>query len=217
MSEVIPTPAAQVDATTGQAQTPIEPVSSEPQFLTREEAETWKNDILNQAKSYSDKGRIALKKQVDAVESTIKNAEKFGAPIPPEAQAAMREKARIVAETEPLDDEPVLIQDQTPEQAQATANELYAYDLKMQGKFDVDEFTDADPEVAMIKVTGNVAADKATIEAAYLAKKNRLSSTPQAQVAEVAIPAAGVRVGGPIGTKPNVPKSAKGYLEEAFK
>lgn len=215
MSDEPTTPAAQVDATTGQAPATTEPVSQEPKFLTLEEAEAWKSDILNQAKSYSDKGRVALKKQVDAVEATIKNAEKFGAPIPPEVQATMREKARQVAENEPLDDEPVP-PEVTPEQAQKTAQELYAHDLKMQGKYDVPEFEHNDPEMKMIKVTGNIAADKASIEAAYQAKKNRLSSTPQTPIAEAPV-SAGVRVGGTIGTKPNVPKSGKGYLEDAFK
>lgn len=216
MSDPIKVPAAQVDATTGQAPVTPEPASEEPKFFTQSDAAKLKQEILNEARSYSDKGRMNLKKQVDAVEATIQNAEKFGAPISPEVQATMREKAKIVAATEPLDDEPVTPQAQTPEQAQQVAQELYAHDLKMQGKFGVDEFTEADPEIKMIKVTGNVAADKATIEAAYLAKKNRLSSTPQTPIAEVATPA-GVRVGGTIGTKPNVPKSARGYLEEAFK
>ena len=216
MSEQTPAPASQVDATTPTAPVTPEPTKQEPQFLTREEAEAWKSDILNQAKSYSDKGRINLQKQMAAVNETIANAAKFGKPISAEDQAAMRKQAEVVAATVPLDDEPGQIPEQTPEQAQAIAQELYAHDLKMQGKHDVAEFTEADPEIKMIKVTGNVAADKPTIEAAYLAKKNRLSSTPQTPIAEVATPA-GVRVGGTIGTKPNVPKSARGYLEEAFK
>ena len=215
MSDEPITPAAQVDATTAQAPVTPEPVSQEPKFLTLEQAETWKNEILNQAKSYSDKGRIALKKQVDAVEATIKNAEKFGAPIPPEVQASMREKARQVAENEPLEDEPVL-PELTPEQSQKVSQELYAHDLKMQGKFDVPEFEQNDPEIKLIKVTGNIAADKASIEAAYLAKKNRLSSTTQTPIVEAPV-SAGVRVGGNIGTKPNVERTGKGYLEEAFK
>jgi len=215
MSDPIQVPAAQVDATTAQALAPTEPVSQEPKYFTQEDAAKLRQEILNEARSYSDKGRVNLQKQLAAVEDTIKNAAKFGKPISAEDQAAMRKAAEVVAATTPIDDDPAQIPEQTPEQAEKVARELYAFDLRMQGKHGVDEFTEKDPEISMIKVTGNIEADKATIEAAYLAKKNRLSSTPQAPIAEVTT-AAGVRVGGTFKAPSNVVKTARGYLEEAF-
>jgi hypothetical protein len=216
MSENIQTPEGQVASTvTGeQAQAGTEqPSPQQSQYLTLEDAAKLKQDILNEARSYSDKGRVALKKQMDAVEATIKTAEQFGKPFSEQDKNDLRQKARIAAEIDPTASETATAPVQTEEQAQQAARDLYAHDLKQQGRFGF-ELEPTDPEMKLLTIIGNPDADKATIERAFQAKKDRLSSTPQTTEAPTN---AGVRVGVTPQSAPVTIKTGKGYLEEAFK
>ena len=229
MSDEVKTPSGQAASTTavpGQAQgteglppaatVPPAPPSqtTELQFLTLADAKALEERVLNQARSYSDKGRVALKKQLDAVETAIKTAETLGKPFSDADKIELRQKARIAAETSLTEGELGSTPPETAEQTQAVANELYAHDLRMQKKYGI-ELAPGDPEATNLKLTGVPATDKASIEAAFVAKRDRLASTTQTQTTAEASNA-GVRVPGtPGGKPPESAKSAREYWEKA--
>ena len=150
-----------------------------PEFLTLEQAEQWKQDILRQAQSYSDKGRARLQQKLQQVEDTIKNAEKFGRPFTEEAKAQLRQNAQVAAmkEADASDeDTPPAMPAQAQQELQYFAeHDLGAHDLKMQGKYNV-QLQPEDPEVKQFKITGDPKQDAANIEAMYKAKADRLAS-----------------------------------------
>jgi hypothetical protein len=188
--------------------------TTEPQFFTHEEAQALEERILNQAKSYSDKGRVALKKQLDAVETAIKTAETLGKPFSDADKIELRQKARIAAETSLTEGELGSTPPETVEQAQAAVSALYAHDLKMQGKYGI-ELVLGDPEVTALKLTGILATDKVAIEAAFTAKRDRLASPQNIQTQEAST-SAGVRVPSTPGMKPaEIAKNAREYWHKA--
>jgi len=186
----------------------------EPQFLTHEEAARLKQEIINEARSYSDKGRIKLQQHLQAVEAAIKTAESFGKPFSDADKTELRQQARVAAVIVDADDETAQVP-QTTEQAQAAGRELYAHDLRMQGRYGI-ELVPTDPEAATLKIVGDPVKDKATIEAAFKAKRDRLASTNQTQIDEAS--KAGVRLGVTPGAKPTTTaKSASEYWANAHK
>lgn len=154
-----------------------------PEYVTRADAERMVQDALNQARSYADKGRVKLQQKMQEVEAAIQTAERYGKPLTDEEKATLRQNAQAAALKDEPEDAAQPAGEPDPAMIEYASTELYAHDLKMQGKFGF-ELTGTDPEARTIKITGEREADRKAVEAAYQAKAGRLASGNQSNTIE---------------------------------
>ena len=180
MSDETVLPSGQVVGTTpGEAPVIQEPAGQEevkPEFLTRAEAATLEAKILNEARSYADKGRVRVEKAVSAVTEAVAVMRQHGQEISPEQEKALTAEATRKAMVEP---EPTPVTGQ-PAQAGQAQGQADPEILAIQTEKGVQLF-DGDPEVAMIDRTKGLRKFYASLENALEAKKQRLASQPQLQ------------------------------------
>ena len=186
MSEpTVSTPGQVAGTTPGSAPVPAQPATpagngtetagqegAESQYLTREEANKLREDILNESRSYSDKGRIRVEKAVQAATNSIAELRALGREITPaeekELLAAATQKAMTTPEPAPDGTQP----SQTAPQGQPDPEIL-----AIQREAGV-ELYDGDPELDKLDRTHGIRKFYASVEVAANAKKARLASQP---------------------------------------
>jgi len=195
----VTTPAGEGTETPGQE-------GAEGKFITREEAAKLREDILNQARSYSDKGRVRVERAVEAVTYSVANLRALGQEITPDQEKAFQDAAVRKAMTEP---EPVPAGQQPP---QAEPQGPIDPEILAIQKDTGIELYDGDPELAAIDRSRGRRKFYQSIESACSAKKTRLAS-PTEPIQPIS-PASRVPAGGGP-SSPN--QSGRDYLQEAHK
>jgi hypothetical protein len=193
------TPAGEGNEPTGQEE-------AKKGFITREEAEALRLEIINEARSYSDKGRVRVENAVKEVTNSVAALRNLGQAITPEQEKSLRDaavqKAMIEPEPAPAGQAP-----QAEPQGQVDPNIL-----EIQKDKGIELF-DGDPELALIDRTKSQLKFYKSVEAACEAKKARLASAPKEPIQPIS-PAARVPAGG----GPSSPeRTGRDYLQEAHK
>jgi len=197
-------------------QAPVGQQEATPQYITREEAEKLKQDILNDARSYSDKGRVKLQKAMADVEQAVATMRGLGREISDEDVRKMRTEAASKAMATAEDD---TAQDPAAPRVtlQYDQNEYLAEGFRLEGKHGVT-VEQGDPEMSMIKITGNKGTDLKNLQDAFAAKAKRMSQTSTTETNQET-PATGSAARVPLkpGTEPVVKLSPTQKLSKGLK
>jgi len=175
-------------------------------YLTREEAKALEERVLNQARSYSDKGRVRVENAVKDVTNAIATFRQTGQQITPEQEKAMKDAAIQKAMTEP---EPAPAGDQPPQAA--PQGQIDPEVLAIQTEMGV-ALAEGDPELAQVDRAHGIRKFYSSVTAACEAKKTRLASQPiePAGTAASRLPPAG-------SAATVVAKNAQQYWDKAYK
>jgi hypothetical protein len=152
---------------------------AKPEFLTRAEAEKLREDILKETRSYADKGRVRVEKAVSEVTKAVETLRAHGQVVTPEQEKALKDEATRKAITEP-----------EPQAAPQGQPQVDPEIVTIQKNAGVDLY-DGDPELATLDRDHGILAFYKSVEAAALAKKARLASTPEPTNPNPRLPPAG--------------------------
>ncbi len=167
-------PQESVEKPVDQQQEQASQEEAQPKPFTREDAERLKQDILNEARSYSDKGRVKLQQRMQAVEQTIETAKEYGKPFSEDEAATMRSKAFNAAMKDASQGETEGEATAQRPDLQYNPSEFYQEGFRLEGKHGLT-VEQGDPEMSMIKITGNKEADLKSLRDAFAAKAKRTS------------------------------------------
>jgi hypothetical protein len=165
---------------------------AKPEFLTRAEAEALKAEILNQARSYADKGRVRVEKSVQAVTNSIAQMRSLGKEITPAEEKQLIATATQKAMTEP-DPEPAGTSPQGEPQVQIDPR-IMAF----QQAAGV-ELYDGDPELTTLDRSHTEKEFFVSLQKALTAKATRLAASPnepEPSNPAARLPASGTAVNG---------------------
>jgi len=166
---------------------------AEGKYLTRAEAAALEERLLNQSRSYADKGRVRLQKELDSVSAYIEQAKILGKEVSPAEQKTLRDAAvqRSLIDAEPP------TEPQTPgAQPQVQLDPEIA---RIENTVGVHLY-DGDPELSKIDRTQGLTEFYTSVKAAAAAKKARLSSSnpepssPSSRVPAEGTPSSGIPV-----------------------
>jgi hypothetical protein len=175
-------------------------------YITRAEAEKLRQDIINEARSYSDKGRVRVENAVKEVTNSVASLRNLGQAITPEQEKSLRDAAIQKAMIEP---EPVL----DGSAPQAGPQEGIDPELLVIQRDAGIELFDGDPELAVLDRSGGAHKFYKSVEAALSAKKARLASqppNPNPDVLSSRLPPSG-------SPAPVIAASAQDYWSKAYK